>query len=136
MISWLSAGAVKNLLLVGIVVGAAGSIYSMYRSVINLEVENKKMQMEAEQTANAVKAIGEQATMQANRVVVLNRKLRLADQTLAIAEARTRDRQLTEVVKKDPEKAGRALQEELNALFTEIETIANAGSVSTDTTIY
>ena len=129
MISWLSAGAVKNLLLVGIVAGAAASIYSMYRSVITLEVENKKMQMEAEQTADAVKAIGEQATMQANRVVVLNRKLRLADQTLAIAEARARDRQLVEAVAEDPEKAGLALQEEINALFTEFETIANASNV-------
>jgi gas vesicle protein len=130
MISWISSGVIKNLLLVGVVIGAAASIYSMYRSVVGLEVENEKLKLEVEVATDSVEAIGRQASMQANRATKLNSKLRRVKQTLAIAETRILDRNLAEVVKNDPEAAAQTIQEEINSLFREIETIANAADLS------
>ena len=130
MISGLSVSLIKNLILVGLVIGAAASIYSMYRSVVGLEVENEKLKLEVEITTDRMESIGRQASMQASRAVKLNSRLRQVKQTLALAETRILDRNLAEVVKNDPENAAKVIQEEINTLFIEIETIANAADLS------
>ena len=126
MISWLSGSLIKNLVLAGIVIGAAATVYTMYHSAVKLEVENSTLQAEVEKSHREINAIGKQSTLQAKRVVVLNDKLRSVKQTLALAETQILDRNFAEEIKNDPEGATKALQKEINALFTEIETIANA----------
>lgn len=122
---WLSGSLVKNLVLVGIVLGVSATIYSMYRSVVNLEIKNDRLAAEVQRTTDEIQAVELQATMQAHRVIALNGKLKLVKQTLAISEARILDRNIEKQVKDDPEAAARALQEELNELFTEIEALVN-----------
>ena len=125
MISWLSGSLVKNLVLAGIVIGAAVTVYSMYRSVVGLEIKNDRLAAEVQRTTDEIQAVEQQATMQAHRVIVLNGKLKLVKQTLAISEARILDRNIEKQVKDDPEAAALALQEELNELFFEIEALVN-----------
>lgn len=122
MISWVSGNTVKILLLIGITVGAAASIYSMYRSVIGLKTENSVLEAKMEAATDKMNAISEQSALQTKRSIALDNALRRVKQDLVLAETRILNRNLAEEVQDDPEN----VTQELGVLFDEIEVLANS----------